>query len=159
MSLTGCRQSCESGVPMPGDVAAALARVQQYLTQNFGSVNIDANGSYSMRHGSSRIFVRVQTQDEIDWTLVSLSIPLLLRVKETPAVFEYVSLHADDYIFGHLSVTRTDEGLVLFLNHSLLGDYLDEEELCRAVAFMLGSADNLDDELEAQFGGDRYHED
>jgi hypothetical protein len=43
-------------------------------------------------------------------------------------------------------------------SHSLLGDYLDEEELGRAVGGMLFVADNLDDELEKQFGGSRFHE-
>lgn len=143
---------------MPGDVAAARAKVQQYLTQNFSNVNIDADGNYSLRNGSSRVFVRVRTQDHLDWTAVTMEIPLLNKVKETPAVFEHIAMHADDFIFGHLSVTRGDEGLIIWFSHSLLGDYLDEAELCRAVGGMLGVADDLDDELQSQFGGDRFHQ-
>lgn len=142
---------------MPGDVAATRAKVQQYLTQNFSDVNIDSNGNYSLRNGSSRIFVRIRTHDDSDWTWVTLEIPLLLHVEESPAVFEHVALHGDDYIFGHLSAVRTDEGLVILFSHALLGDYLDEEELARAVGAMLSVADDLDDELEKLFGGDRFH--
>jgi hypothetical protein len=144
---------------MPGDVAAARAKVQQYLTQNFSNVNVDADGNYSLRNGSSRIFVRIQTQDHLDWTAVTMEIPLLNKVKETTAVFEHIALHADDYIFGHLSATRGDDGLILWFSHSLLGDYLDEAELCRAVGGMLSIADDLDDGLQAEFGGDRFHQD
>ncbi len=144
---------------MPGDVAAARAKVQQYLTQNFNNVNVDAEGNFSLRNGSARVFVKTQTKDEIDWTAITLEIPLLFRVKESPEVFEHVALHADDYLFGHLSASKDDEGLMLMFSHSLLGDYLDEAELCRAVAGMLGVADDLDDELQKQFGGDRFHED
>lgn len=143
---------------MPGDIAATSAKVQQYLTQNFNNINIDKHG-YSLRHGSARIFVRVWTRDEVDWTVVRLDVPLLRAVKETPAVFEYIALHADDYVFGHLNTSRSEDGLQISLSHSLLGDYLDEDELVKGVAAMLSSADDLDDELGTQFGGDRFHED
>lgn len=144
---------------MPGDVATARGKVQQYLTQNFNSVTVDKDGDFSLRNGSSRIFVRTWTRDEVDWTVVNLEVPLLFDVKETPAVFEHVALHADDYIFGHLNAVRTDDGLRICLSHGLLGDYLDEEELVRAVSSMLGIADDIDDELREQFGGHRFHED
>lgn len=147
------------GRQMPGDVAATRAKVQQYLTKNFNNVNVDADGDYSLRNGSTRIFVSVLSHDEADWTAVKLEIPVLFRVKETPEVFEYVALHAGDYMFGHLYASRTDDGLMILLAHVLLGDYLDEDELCRAVAGMLSVADDLDDKLETQFGGDRFHTD
>lgn len=143
---------------MAGDIAATQAKVQQYLTRNFNNVNVDERNTYSLRHGSARIFVRTWTRDEVDWTVVTLNIPLLFGVKETPAVFEHIALHADDYIFGHLNAVRTDEGLTIHLSHALLGDYLDEEELARAVGAMLSGADDLDDELATQFGGKRFHE-
>ena len=142
---------------MPGDVAATRAKAQQYLTQNFNDVNIDAEGNYSLRHGSTRIFVRVRTHDDTDWTWVTLEVPLLANVKETPEVFEHVALHSDDFIFGHLSAIRSDKGLLILFSHALLGDYLDEDELVKAVGGMLSVADHMDDELAEQFGGDRFH--
>lgn len=144
---------------MPGDVATTRAKVQQYLTRNFNDVNIDEHSNFSLRHGSTRIFIRVISREEADWTAVNLEIPLLLHVKESPQLFEHIALHADDYMFGHLNVGRTDEGLIVCFSHTLLGDYLDEEELCRSVAAMLTTADDLDDELATQFGGDRFHGD
>jgi hypothetical protein len=144
---------------MPGDVAATRTKVQQFLTQTFNDVNIDRDGDFSLRHGSARVFVRTRTRDESDFTWVSLDIPLLLGVKETPEVFEHVALHSDDYLFGHLNAVRTDDGLMIMLSHALLGDYLDEQELLKAIGGMLGTADSLDDELKTQFGGQRFHED
>jgi hypothetical protein len=41
----------------------------------------------------------------------------------------------------------------------LLGDYLDEAELAYAVAWLLGTANKADDELQSRFGGLRFHED
>jgi hypothetical protein len=144
---------------MAGDVAATRGKVQQYLTHNFGNVNIDEDGDFSLRHGSARVFVRTRTREGANFTWVSLDVPVLLGVKETPQVFEHVALHADDYLFGHLNAVRTDDGLMICLSHALLGEYLDEEELSRAVGGMLGTAEELDDELQTQFGGKRFHED
>jgi hypothetical protein len=142
-----------------GDVAAVRSKVQQFLTNNFGNVTIDKDGDFSLRHGSARIFVRTRTGEKSDFTWISLDVPLLLGVKETPQVFEHVALHADDLVFGHLNAVRTDDGLMILLSHALLGDYLDEEELVRAAGAMLGTAEDLDDELQTQFGGQRFHED
>jgi hypothetical protein len=143
---------------MAGDLAAVRGKIQQYLTHNFDDVNIDSDGDLSIRDGSARVFVQAWTHDDADWTAINVFVPLLFEVKETPAIFEYIALHADDYVFGHLNATRTDDGLNIFLSHCLLGDYLDEEELVRTVGVMISIVDDLDDELKAQFGGRRYNE-
>lgn len=134
------------------------AAVQQFLTNNFNDVNIDKDGDFSLPLGSARVFVSTHTRDDADYTWVSLDVPLLFAVKETPEVFQHIALHADDYLFAHLSAARTDDGLTIMLTHALLGDYLDEQELVRAVGGTLGVADQLDDELKTQFGGTRFHE-
>jgi hypothetical protein len=41
------------------------------------------------------------------------------------------------------------------MKHTLLGDYLDEEELHWALYQLLNTADKLDDELKQKFGGKR----
>ena len=143
---------------MAGDLTATRTKVQQILTQNFTDVIIDKDNDFTLRNGSSRIFVRTWTRDDVDWTIVGLWIPLLTEVKETPELFEHLALHADDYIFGHLNATRRDGGIMISLNHNLLGEYLDSDELTRSVGGMLGVADELDDELRNQFGGKRFHE-
>lgn len=55
-------------------------------------------------------------------------------------------------------MTHRKPGRAIFFTHSLLGDYLDEDELVRAVTGMLVVADEIDDELEKQFGGRRFHD-
>jgi hypothetical protein len=143
---------------MAGDVAALRSKVQQYLTQNFGDVNIHKDGDFSLPLGSTRVYVYSRAHDDADFTWVKLEIRLLDEVKETPEVFEYIALHADDYMFGHLNAYRGKDGLSIFLSHTLLGDYLDEQELFHAVGGMLVTADKLDDDLKTQFGGTRFNE-
>jgi hypothetical protein len=141
------------------DIERVKAKVQEILSQEFSGVTLERSGEFSLRYGSSRAFVRVWSHDGGDATFVAINIPLLFDVKETPELFQHVALHADDYVFGHLSLYRSDAGdLRVFFTHTLLGDYLDSEELSHALGGMLGTADRLDDELQQQYGGTKFHE-
>ena len=55
-----------------------------------------------------------------------------------------VAIHAED---GTIS---------LMFRYALLADYLDEDELSTAMWSVIGTADELDDELQKQFGGKRW---
>ena len=48
--------------------------------------------------------------------------------------------------------------VMVALEHNLLGDYLDEAELVETVLLLANVADDVDDELKAEFGGERFHE-
>ncbi|MDR1790993.1 MAG: YbjN domain-containing protein [Propionibacteriaceae bacterium] len=142
-----------------GNIEAVKAKVQQYLFAVADTVGIDKDGDFTIRNGSSRAFIWVNSKGEDDPTHVFIQVPLLYGVNESPALHEYIAYHADDYIFGHLSLRKRDDGIVCVdLTHRLLGDYLDEAELAWAVGGMLSSADELDDEMQSRFGGQRFHE-
>lgn len=143
-----------------GDEAAVKIKVQQYLTEAFQSVSIDRSGQYSLRHESARLFVEVTSKGADEPVIVKLTVPLLFGVNNGPELHEHIAFHADDYFFGHLSLEpRSDGSTDIFFSHRLLGDYLDEAELEIAVAWMLGGANEMDDELQARFGGTKFHED
>lgn len=139
-------------------VLETKAKVQQYLT-TLGSITIDSDGDFSLRHESTRVFVRVLDFGDGD-TLVEVFAPVLIDVPLTPALFEYVATQ-NTYRFGKLSILKSDGSAsgVLQVSHSLLGNTLDEEELVGPVAMLATLANNLDDELQPQFGGRRMHED
>lgn len=134
-------------------------KVQKIVSSNFDRVELDKDGDLTFRHHSARIFVRCWTPADDGPIYINLMSPLLLQVKASPELFEHLALHADDKIFGHLHAKQFDDGVTVFISHSLLGDYLDEEELTRACIAVLVSADELDDDLKSQFGGIRFHED
>jgi hypothetical protein len=144
-----------------GDVEAVKAKVQKYLISIFGGVGIDSDGDFWVRRGSARLYLRVVTvgTDADAPTFIILFTPLLRGVNDGPELHKYVAYHADDYRFGHLSLHQNDEGVTfVYFTHQLLGDYLDEPELGYAASGMLGTADEIDDELQVQFGGTRFHE-
>ncbi len=133
--------------------------MQRYLADLVGSVQLTPDGAYSFQTGSARVFVRCGAWGT-DTTLVSVTCPVLFECKPSPELYEHVATHADDYVFGHLSVSPQEDGtLMVMFTHSLLGDFLDPEELKHAVGALVTTADQLDDSLQARFGGKRFHED
>jgi hypothetical protein len=138
---------------------AVRAKLQQYMTTIFKSVTIDSDGDFSAREGSARLFAGARSVGDDGHVVINIFTPLLIDVQESPELYRYIAYHSDDYIFGHLSMSRGNDGkLRIFISHRLLGDYLDEAELGYAFVWMLNTADELDDKLQAQFGGSRFHE-
>lgn len=134
-------------------------KVQRYLTDDFlRSVQIDRDGDFTAQYGSARIFIRVYDWAE-DRAIVAVTVPLLFEVTPSQELFKYVATHSDDYIFGRLTLVERDEHCDVYFTHSLLGDFLDPEELKSVVGGMLSTAEKLDNELQGQFGGRRFHDD
>jgi len=144
------------------NVDQTMMKVQRILTGPMG-LRIQLSGntiSVTFTDVSTRVNVSVT-----DWgvdkngdpqTLVQLSCPVLWEVPPSPALFEFVA--RQNYYFGHVSVHDDSDApgkLFLLMSHTLLGDYLDEEELNSALYAILGTADKLDDELKQKFGGKR----
>jgi hypothetical protein len=91
-------------------------------------------------------------------SLVRLSCPILWEVEPNPALYEWIAREGTKYFFGHVAAyddSSAEGKLFLSMQHTLLGDFLDEGELSAALYAMLGTADKLDDELKGKFGGKR----
>jgi hypothetical protein len=139
-----------------------MMKVQRILTGPMGlKISLQGNSiAVTFTDVSTRVNVSVtewgKNKDGDPSSLVQLSCPILWEVDPSPALFEWIA--KSSYYFGH--VTAHDDSsapgkLFLMMSHTLLGDYLDEEELSSAMYAMLGTADNLDDELKGKFGGKR----
>lgn len=141
----------------PAHVLVTKDKVQRYLGESFGAVEVGPRGEFTLQQGSSRIFIECDDWHE-ERSIVRLTVPLLFGCEPTPALFRHVALHADDYLFGHLSAFESDGKIDVFFTHVLLGEYLDSEELFHAVLGMAAVGDKIDNELQAEFGGRRFHE-
>jgi hypothetical protein len=165
LERTPAASTTTPGESQMANVDATMMKVQRLLTGPMG-LRISLQGetiSITFTDSSTRINVSVQ-----DWgtnkagdpsALVRLSAPLLWEVEPKPELFEWIARQGGNYYFGHV-VAYDDSSaagkLFLSMSHTLLGDYLDEEELHWALFSMLGTADKLDDELKEKFGGKRY---
>jgi hypothetical protein len=91
-----------------------------------------------------------------DSTIVKVWSPVLTKVKPTAKLFEWVATSGQERYFAHLRVIEEDrKNVMIILEHDLLGDYLDPDELMSTVASVLLGADEWDDELQKMFGGER----
>jgi len=137
-------------------------KVQRTLTETFSDVRVDSDGDFAIPYESTSVFVRCSEQGEGDSkrTLVQIWAEVLSEVNPTPELFEFVATHADDWVFGHIFTIRDGESGLnrVLMRHTLLGDYLDAEELRSAVVGIVISADKLDDEMKDSFGGKRFRE-
>lgn len=146
-------------------VDQTMMKVQRLLTGPMG-LKIQLQGDtvgVVFTDTSTQVHIRI-----IDWgkskdgeprTLVRISSPMLRGVKPTPALYEYIARETPRLWFGSIAVWDDEEStgmLSLTLGHTLLGDYLDEEELRAAMFGVLNSADELDDVLQKRFGGKRW---
>lgn len=146
------------------NVDQTMMKVQRLLTGPMG-LRIQLHGDtvvVSFTDVSTRVNLSVQewgtNKDGDPASLVRISCPILWEVNPTPALYEWVAREGGNFFFGHVYADNdsTNPGKVfLGMSHTLLGDYLDEEELSSAMYAMLGSADKLDDELKGKFGGKR----
>lgn len=141
---------------MSAIVEATRGKVQKYLTESLGSVSVDQDGDFGIPYGSTVAFVSVNDafgeHAVVDvWAIVLRDVPL------TPELFRFVA--NKDYRFGDLIVRRNENGLgrVIF-SQGILGDFLDPEELRLAVSAVAVTADELDDEMQARFGGRKFIE-
>ena len=146
-------------------VDQTMMKVQRLLTGPIG-LRIQLEGDtigVKFTDVSTQVHVRI-----IDWgknkdgeprSLVRVSAPLLRGVQPTPALYEYLARESPSFWFGNIRVWDDEEtkGMVsMTLGHTLLGDFLDEDELRVALFQILNSADELDDELQKRFGGKRW---
>jgi hypothetical protein len=141
-----------------------MMKVQRILTGPMDlRVSVNKDGfSIQFSDISTSAFVSVKdwgkNSDGDAQSLVLISSPILREIKPTPALFEGVARQGGSRWFGHVeAVDSTVTGLVdLWMSHTLLGDYLDEQELRTGVYGVLSGADDWDDELQKRFGGKRW---
>lgn len=100
-----------------------------------------------------------ETEEGEPRSLVHVSSPILWGVDPSPELFEWIARQGSQYYFGRVAAfddSANPGKIFLAMLHTLLGDYLDEEELKAATWGVLMTADELDDELQQKFGGKRW---
>lgn len=137
-------------------VAVVKEKVQRYLIDLLQNIQIDRDGDFNFRNGSTHVYVRVQAMGDAS-TYVSVWAPTNGDVPVTPELYKYL-VEKNHYRFGHLATSEKDGKAVINFTHQLLGDFLDPDELKMTVYLVAETADQIDDEIKAKFGGRLFHE-
>lgn len=141
------------------DITAQKELVRAHMGSLFEGVEVDTDGDFSIRYGSSRVFVRVHEFAE-NSALAMVFSPVLTNAENTAELREFVAFSGGDYVFGSfLLVEREGNKVDLLMKHNLLADHLQAEELGFVVAGIASTCDELDTELAARFGGEVFHAD
>ena len=137
-------------------VAVVKDKVQRFLLEVLNTVSIDRDGDFTFREGSTRLFISVQPFGEASAS-VRIVAPIINDAPASPELFKFIATDGS-YKFGHLTCHEKNGRVSILFNHTLLGDFLDPDELKLAVFLMARTADELDDEIVKKFGGRKFHE-
>ena len=84
--------------------------------------------------------------------------PLGRDVKPSEDLYHWAATDGQQFRLGTVSVIDNKETGTCFLqfDHTILGNYLDPDELVTAVSAVMYTADDLDEIVHDRFGGKRY---
>lgn len=134
-------------------------KVRRWLTDLVGSVESSPIYLTTFRYGSARIFVDLMEHHDVVFVRVLSCV--VDGAKSSPELFEYIARQNVEFVLGRLQARDGDEdGLIdVWIEHNILADYLDQEELNWAVSAVASTADQEDTVMVERFGGKTTHDD
>lgn len=147
-------------------------KVQRFAKEVFSQVLLDDDGDLVVPYESTRVFISVIEKDidsdvaaffeqhQLSHTFIEVWAPIIVDVKPSSALYEWVATDGQDFNYGGCRVIfRGDaKNAEVIFRVSLPGDTLDPGELKDALLAVAVTADNLDDELRKRFGGKRIED-
>ena len=142
-------------------------KVQRALSQVFNIVNVADNG-YTVPYESTMCWVEFfevtdpesrAFRQEMDlptiiitfWAVVATDVPA------SDAMFKWVATKGHVYDYGAVKALQRDDGLYnVLLQYTLAGESVDPMEAKNALLSVCTTADEIDEEFVATFGGRRF---
>jgi len=138
-------------------VEQVKSKVQRFLTDELGRIEIDRDGDFVVHHESSVVFVRVAARnDKPDADIVIRAFANMVSdVNMTPEVYKWVATEGQDFILGSCAALVDDDGRsgIIQFRDAIVGNDLDPNELFSLVFSVLFTSNSLDDEIVKMFGG------
>lgn len=141
-------------------VEVTRQKVQRILTAEFNNVMLSEKG-FSLEYGSTRVFIEpkewMPDSEGNPRSIVYVWAIVAREVKPSAELYHWAATKGRAMIFGGVTVIDMDDGacFVVFDN-TLLGDFLDPDELTTSIYAVTFTADDLDDYVHTEFGGKRY---
>lgn len=134
--------------------------VQRELMELIGRIELDRDGDFSFTFDSAQVFIGIRPHElkrDVQSTLVRVFSITNVDVPISAELYRFIALRSADYVFGSLgAIEDGDSTARIVFKHTLLGDYLDPEEIAAAVMLVALGADEVDDEITKMFGGTRF---
>ena len=146
-----------------GDLRPRLAAMLKDIDAGFEET---PGGGFRVEVNSTAVFVTLHDASAFDTPaevfadgpaeVVTITSPILRGVPIGPELYAWVATEGWKFLFGHVTLDVVDGRADLNFQHRLLATHLDAEELDSAVVAVVAIADQLDDELQSRFGGERF---
>jgi hypothetical protein len=132
----------------------AYDKARDYLHELFGEVNVRLSGdTFVLQEGSTFVYLRTFPIGEKQAGVEVFSY-VVIDVAVTEALMRYLLTSNLRLMFGGFGLAIDDDGKgAVVLTHTILGNGMDRVELYASVSAIARVADNLDDQIVAQFGG------
>ncbi len=133
-------------------IAELYKKITTYLEQASISFVVDADGSFAIRQGTAAIFIHI-----VQWnahTFVQLASPIALDITNTsPELAFFLASQNNKLLFGKFSLDIPAK--TVWFEQTLLGDFLQPEELTVALEIIAVTADGYDEQVALAAGGKR----
>lgn len=110
----------------------------------------DARPVFMARHGSTIMYVSVGALGDGE-AAITVGANVVAGAQITPELMAHLLTYNNGSLFGAFGINPKD-GTITF-DHSIIGSTCDQKELGTSMAYVSATADRLDDELIAKFGG------
>lgn len=143
-------------------VDTVKGKVQRILADELGSVEIDRDGDFIVKHESAVVFVSVfpfNDKEDADIVIRCMS-PMVKDAPLTPALTKWVSIEGQQFFFGGCYIIPSEDESTgwIYFRYTLVGNDLDPNELLGAVYRAAFTSNDLDDMLKEKFGGKLFTE-
>jgi hypothetical protein len=141
-------------------IQETIKKVRLWLSEILPSYEVGEKGQETtFRSGSTRVFIDVVPWGE-DGSVVSLNSWVLFNVPRTPELFERLAFINNSHPFTSFFADENDNPALVDVGCrvTILGSFLDREELQLAAVGISADADKMDDVLQNEFGGEKFYE-
>jgi hypothetical protein len=129
-----------------------IAMVRGYLNECGYEASVNDEGdSFQILSGSAAVYVDVFPMNE--QTGVRVNAPLLHKVRDDAPLERLAQLNGQ-VAFAKFAFYEGDRRVVV--EYDLMGWTLDRDEICGAVSIVADIADEWDEKLQEDFGGDLH---
>jgi len=128
-------------------------KVQKYLSKELGNISVDEDGIIEFPFNSTKVTISVK--ELMGETIVSVYSPVIFNPRKTEGLLEQLNLLNMASPVNWVLLDN-DESSFVIAKYSVLGEFLDFEELRYAISIVCNSADSVDEDMAKDFKAKRF---
>ena len=130
-------------------------KVQKYLSKELGNISVDEDGIIEFPFGSTKVTIGVK--ELMGEVVVEIFSPVIFEPKNVNGLYEKLNLMNMVSPVSWVYLELDNLNLVI-AKYTVLGEFLDFEELRYDISIVCNSADSLDEDMAKEFKAKRFIE-